>query len=109
MFLSSADWMPRNFHRRVEVMFPIEAARSARAHLRRDRSRLSAKTTRRPAFSRPTAPTSAPPPGRTAMNIARNAICLVATNGYASTQFSPSSVVANGQIVESVAKKKELK
>ncbi len=26
IFLSSADWMPRNFHRRVEVMFPIEAA-----------------------------------------------------------------------------------
>jgi polyphosphate kinase len=25
IFLSSADWMPRNFHRRVEVMFPIEA------------------------------------------------------------------------------------
>ena len=24
-FLSSADWMPRNFERRVEVMFPIEA------------------------------------------------------------------------------------
>jgi polyphosphate kinase len=23
-FLSSADWMPRNFYRRVEVMFPIE-------------------------------------------------------------------------------------
>lgn len=23
--LSSADWMPRNFHRRVEAMFPIEA------------------------------------------------------------------------------------
>ncbi len=24
LFLSSADWMPRNFHRRVEVMVPIE-------------------------------------------------------------------------------------
>ena len=23
-FLSSADWMPRNFHRRVEVLFPVE-------------------------------------------------------------------------------------
>ncbi|MEM8679568.1 MAG: polyphosphate kinase 1 [Planctomycetota bacterium] len=26
IFLSSADWMPRNFYRRVEVMFPVEAA-----------------------------------------------------------------------------------
>ena len=26
MFLSSADWMPRNFYRRVEVMFPIESS-----------------------------------------------------------------------------------
>jgi polyphosphate kinase len=24
-YLSSADWMPRNFERRVEVMFPVEA------------------------------------------------------------------------------------
>lgn len=24
VFLSSADWMPRNFYRRVEVMFPVE-------------------------------------------------------------------------------------
>jgi polyphosphate kinase len=26
VFLASADWMPRNFHRRVEVMFPLLAA-----------------------------------------------------------------------------------
>jgi len=25
VFLSSADWMPRNFERRVEVMFPVQA------------------------------------------------------------------------------------
>ncbi|HEY6564431.1 MAG TPA: polyphosphate kinase 1, partial [Pirellulaceae bacterium] len=25
IFLSSADWMPRNFYRRVEIMFPVES------------------------------------------------------------------------------------
>jgi polyphosphate kinase len=25
VFLSSADWMPRNFYRRVEIMFPLES------------------------------------------------------------------------------------
>jgi polyphosphate kinase len=25
VYLSSADWMPRNFHRRIEVMFPVES------------------------------------------------------------------------------------
>ena len=27
VFLASADWMPRNFRRRVEIMFPIEDPR----------------------------------------------------------------------------------
>jgi polyphosphate kinase len=27
VFLSSADWMPRNFFRRIELMFPVEDAR----------------------------------------------------------------------------------
>ncbi|MBI2823444.1 MAG: polyphosphate kinase 1 [Planctomycetia bacterium] len=30
IYLASADWMPRNFYRRVEVMFPIEAAGARR-------------------------------------------------------------------------------
>jgi polyphosphate kinase len=34
-FLSSADWMPRNLHRRVEVMFPVEAP-ALREQLRRE-------------------------------------------------------------------------
>ncbi len=33
MYVSSADWMPRNFHRRIELMFPIEdAAMRERIH-----------------------------------------------------------------------------
>jgi polyphosphate kinase len=30
VYLSSADWMPRNFHRRIEVMFPVEEPQLAR-------------------------------------------------------------------------------
>jgi polyphosphate kinase len=35
VFLSSADWMPRNFYDRVEVMFPIDSPR-LRAMIRRE-------------------------------------------------------------------------
>jgi len=34
-FLASADWMPRNFYRRVEVLFPIEGER-LREKIRRE-------------------------------------------------------------------------
>ena len=34
IYLSSADWMPRNFLRRVEAMFPVEAPELARRILR---------------------------------------------------------------------------
>jgi polyphosphate kinase len=34
-FLASADWMPRNFYRRVEVMFPIESEK-LREKIRRE-------------------------------------------------------------------------
>jgi polyphosphate kinase len=34
-FLSSADWMPRNLHRRIEIMFPIKDER-VRARIRRE-------------------------------------------------------------------------
>ena len=31
IYMASADWMPRNLNRRVEIMFPLEDADSARA------------------------------------------------------------------------------
>lgn len=34
VFVASADWMPRNFHRRVEVMFPVVDAASRRRLVR---------------------------------------------------------------------------
>jgi polyphosphate kinase len=34
-FVSSADWMPRNFYRRVEVLFPVESEQ-LKAQLRRE-------------------------------------------------------------------------
>ena len=34
-FLSSADWMPRNLHRRVEILFPVETE-SLREQIRRE-------------------------------------------------------------------------
>ena len=57
VFLSSADWMPRNFRRRVEIMFPIEDPRS-RPGSSTASSASSSPTTSRPASSSPTAPTA---------------------------------------------------
>ena len=41
VFLSSADWMPRNFFRRVEVMFPGAVARTGHADPPRDPAGVS--------------------------------------------------------------------
>jgi polyphosphate kinase len=35
LFLASADWMPRNLYRRVELMFPVED-RPLRARIHRE-------------------------------------------------------------------------
>ena len=59
IFLSSADWMPRNFHRRVEVMFPIEAADLKRRILTGDHAHLSPRQHAGAHSAKPTAATSA--------------------------------------------------
>ena len=41
LYLSSADWMPRNFLRRVEIAFPIEDAAVAQRNRQRGAARIS--------------------------------------------------------------------
>ena len=47
LYLASADWMERNFFRRVEIAFPVREADASRADPARSRTSTS-PTTRRP-------------------------------------------------------------
>ena len=51
ILLASADWMPRNFYRRVEVMFPIEAPKAQRADPGRNCAGLFARQRQSPHFA----------------------------------------------------------
>ena len=62
-YISSADWMPRNFFSRVEIAVPLSRARRSRAS-RRNAWMSTSATTPSPGTSPPTAATSAARRGR---------------------------------------------
>ena len=53
MFLGSADWMPRNFRRRVEIMFPIEDGNLRERVIERKYSRVAPRGQYQGAVPRP--------------------------------------------------------
>jgi polyphosphate kinase len=108
VFLSSADWMPRNFERRVEVMFPIEAPDLVK--------RICDQII--PVYLEDNCKARMLTPDGTYVRAAlrqdgdehrSQRDLLLETNGSTPVQFVPSSASVNGQAVESGSKKKELK
>ena len=61
VYLGSADWMPRNLYRRVEVVFPVRDPRPAQARHRRDPARLPRRLRQGARPRSPTASIAAPP------------------------------------------------
>jgi polyphosphate kinase len=108
VFLSSADWMPRNFERRVEVMFPIEAPDLVK--------RICDQII--PVYLEDNCKARMLTPDGTYVRAAlrqdgdehrSQRDLLLETNGSTPVQFVTSSASVNGQAVESGSKKKELK
>ena len=62
VFVGSADWMPRNFFRRIEVVFPIEDGNLRERDHQRNPRRCRWPTTPRRASCSRTAPIAAPQP-----------------------------------------------
>ena len=77
VYLSSADWMGRNFFNRVEICFPVEDEALKRARPWRSPSTTTSKTTAKPGNCKPMAPTRLPPAKPASAEAHRNP-CLAA-------------------------------
>jgi polyphosphate kinase len=117
VFLSSADWMPRNFERRVEVMFPVEAEDLRRRIVDEilptylsDNSRMRSLRADG-SYVRPTAPDERPRRSQTELLAlaAANAEAAEAEAGAPHSFDSLADVAANGEPLRDGQRRKKKK